>query len=585
MRPAGYVGNGRSSRRANHVRNGTRKRLRHRGGRRTIRIIPTLSATAASILLLSQPHPDVLHLASAADVAAASLDEELRPTAAETALPVEDVESDGEEFEPDLGGVEHKTATGERCHWGTAGCHAESPAAAGSAAAGAKPKKGAEGGGGDHKAGAFVPKKAAAPLRDQKRNDSDAATAAVHRQKNASTFKFDKESHDGTVHLPPDGFVLSAHVVTDPSDGLSYFVDTNAEDAQNLLVPFLECGAVGSATEHFTVKSGSFRHFPSGSDPSAWSTAGGGTGTGDDDATTTTAASASAEHSHYGNPQLVVALHPLEITVSGNGGESRTFDAGDVILMGDTMGRGHKMRAARRGKHINAAHPEENDLSVMVLNLPHHHHHHYHHSHATLSNNPKAATRFGAEEHLSVLGLRRPARARSPPASTASSSSSARAAPFRRRGGRADPCKLEHDPAYSTLGVQSPSPPRGAPAAVPFPPVLSALGLSSPRRIILAAAGVAFSSFLTYFVYRVAPPVLGLLGVLGLAAGGTAVIDGVAGFVLEEWSAWEDLRKARLEEDGEYEAGTERHGEPDDIVGSKEDMSSVHRTGEEDEIL
>lgn len=539
---------------------GERRRCRRRGRGRTTSRLPALAATAASVLLLSHPSSDHGRylVASAADVAAAAAapdERETRPTAAETALPVDDErgggsiaredgggaggEGGGVQYEPDLGGVEHKTATGERCHWGTAGCHAEAPSAAG-----AKAKTGTEGGGVDAKAGAFVPKPGRTQEQQKKKN---AADAVLQKQKNASTITIDPEGGaDGNIHRPPDGFVLSAHVVTDPNDGLSYFVDMNSEDTQNLLVPFLECGAVGSATERFSVKSGSFRHFPSGSDPTAWSTAGGGaggTGAGDDESTTT---SASGEHPH-GNPQLVVALHPLEITVSGNSGESRTFDAGDVVLMGDTLGRGHKMRAARGKRHHNSAHPEENDLSVIVLNLPHHpHHHSYHH---VAPSQPKPDAHFSAEEHLDVLGLRGP-RARTPPSSA--STKRGRGGPFRRE--RPNPCKLEHDPAYSTLGVQSPpSSPRGTLTAVPFPPVLAALGLSSPRRIVLTGVGLAASSFLTYFVYRVAPPVLGLLGVLGLAAGGTAVLDGMAGFVMEEWTAWEELRRANglEEEDGE----------------------------------
>ena len=46
------------------------------------------------------------------------------------------------------------------------------------------------------------------------------------------------------------------------------------------------------------------------------------------------------------SPRLMVALSSLMITVSRNNEESRKFNPGDVILMKDTLGKGHKMNAA-----------------------------------------------------------------------------------------------------------------------------------------------------------------------------------------------------------------------------------------------
>lgn len=178
---------------------------------------------------------------------------------------------------------------------------------------------------------------------------------------------------------PPEGFVLSARVVTNATDGLSYFVDLIREDAATkmraentfqedstvpkpenqsqpditlatetssaspspslsppFVLPFSECGAAGSATPHFFLQHSSFRHFPAGADPSTWTTVG-------------------------SQPQLIVALKPLEIQVSGNDQETRLFEPGDVILLEDTAGRGHKIRS-----------PTRDDLSILIIALPPH---------------------------------------------------------------------------------------------------------------------------------------------------------------------------------------------------------------------
>uniref|UniRef100_A0A7S2N0Q4 Uncharacterized protein n=1 Tax=Helicotheca tamesis TaxID=374047 RepID=A0A7S2N0Q4_9STRA len=200
-----------------------------------------------------------------------------------------------------------------------------------------------------------------------------------------------------SVHSPPEGFSLAARVLTDHDTGLSYFAPLSSPS--DLQIPFLECGAVGSTTEPIEIKHGTFRHFPSGADPSAFSTS--------------------------PHPQLVVALHPLQLTVSGHGEESRVFLPGDVILLEDTMGKGHKMRALSSAGSCAADSGlgEERDLSVFMLTLPHHHHHHHHHQHHS-----QQQEKAKISHHLSVFGL---------------------TSKQKNKDARPKPCDNEYDPAYS----------------------------------------------------------------------------------------------------------------------------------------
>ena len=359
----------------------------------------------------------------------------------------------------------------------------------------------------------------AASLKNASSSSSFPASAITSESSPSKAFDPPDDGGGGDVlHRPPEGFHLSAHVVTDPSDGLSYFVDTGDIEGQqgtsdrDLLVPFLWCGAVGSTTERFRVKSGYFRHFPAGSSPSSWTTTAGD------------------------RPELVVALHPLEVIVSGNGEEARMFVSGDVILLQDTTGRGHKMRAARgekrpggevvapsRGKSAAAA--EERDLSVFVMTLPNYRHGHRRSPEPPPHDKNPAIRSQGTAGHLSILGLRR--------ASQVTDGG-------RGGWGRPHPCTVEHDPAYSTLGLKATREQLLSSAAQSnnplIPPLLSALGLESPRRIVLFATGLAVSSFVTYFAYRVAPPVLGLLGIASAVAGGTIAVDAALGEMMAAWA-------------------------------------------------
>ena len=152
-------------------------------------------------------------------------------------------------------------------------------------------------------------------------------------------------------YSPPERFEISAHVVS--YQGLSYFSNTlfNADDSSKQTerdIPFFECGTVGSTTKEIPLKHATFRHFPRSAHPESWS--------------------------KTRRPMYVVALHDLELTVSGSvqtmdtnvhqnstsdksEGEVRIFSKGSVILLDDINSKGHKMQSA--GEH--------EDLSVLML--------------------------------------------------------------------------------------------------------------------------------------------------------------------------------------------------------------------------
>eukprot|EP00978_Attheya_sp_CCMP212_P009993 scaffold23954_cov54-Attheya_sp.AAC.1 len=187
-------------------------------------------------------------------------------------------------------------------------------------------------------------------------------------------------------HGPPEGFTLTAKIFTDPEDGHSYFAlpESNEED---FIIPYLECGAVGSTSWPIPVRSGAFRHFPVGAKPSLWSNDSGNGHVTD-----------SKPHSTL-SPQLIVVLHnAIEITVSGNSEERRIFEPGSVILSLDTVGRGHKLRAATHSTDDPKQHQQQQlqhmgDLNVLILTLPHHYH------------PPPSSSRRSVDLHLSLFGL------------------------------------------------------------------------------------------------------------------------------------------------------------------------------------
>ncbi|KAL9180653.1 hypothetical protein ACHAXT_011106 [Thalassiosira profunda] len=88
---------------------------------------------------------------------------------------------------------------------------------------------------------------------------------------NTSTF--------GSGHNPPQGFKLAGRIVTSPSDGLSYFLDSPQVDPEDSAIPYayLECGpTIESTTEPFSLTDMVLRHFPAAASVEHWANLGGG---------------------------------------------------------------------------------------------------------------------------------------------------------------------------------------------------------------------------------------------------------------------------------------------------------------------
>jgi len=181
------------------------------------------------------------------------------------------------------------------------------------------------------------------------------------------------------AHTAPLGFKLDGRVVTSPSDGLSYFLDA-PKDNVGMTIPYsyLECGpTIESSTEAFSTLDMVLRHLPaSAQSVSHWANLGGGitiesslddVEEGVDDITRYIDTDGDVEP----RPILVVALSRIEITVSGNSEESRVYQPGSVILMEDTMGKGHKIRAAPAVNDSAAESSNAQDMSLLMVTLPH----------------------------------------------------------------------------------------------------------------------------------------------------------------------------------------------------------------------
>uniref|UniRef100_A0A7S4SBC6 Transmembrane protein n=2 Tax=Ditylum brightwellii TaxID=49249 RepID=A0A7S4SBC6_9STRA len=321
--------------------------------------------------------------------------------------------------------------------------------------------------------------------RESPTNENRSATYKSEQQmadtigsviKKAAAMSSDAES----VHAPPEGFTLAARVLTDHDTGLSYFAPLSSPS--DLQIPFLECGAVGSTTEPIEIKHGTFRHFPSGADPSSFTT---------------------SPHA-----QLVVALHPLELTVSGNKQESRVFQPGDVILLEDTMGKGHKMRALSSGEE-KGQYGEERDLSVFMLTLPHHHHHHHEKGNSNIIAN-----------HMSVFGL----------------------------GGHPKPCENELDPAYTTL-LPKRSDRNGG--------IINPFRRENIHKVLFGGIGASLSSVAVVKLFKVVPMLMSVgFGTACLVGGGTCAIVWGGEALMDEYSM-------RCEEK-RYRMNTEHLGDDDD---------------------
>jgi len=414
---------------------------------------------------------------------------------------------------------------------------------------------------------------------------------------------------------PPEGFRLAARVVTSPLDGLSYFLDadggagegdgkgrpTTLAEHHASVIPYayVECGsAIESTTEAFALTDVKVQHLPAGAGAGHFvNLSGGVTHTdgppGEDDGETTSRRRSLGGWDGDGRPQLLVALTPIELTLSGNGEESRTFGRGDVVLLEDVAGMGHRMRSGEGGT----------DMMAMLVRLPHEVH------------LPVDLAADGDEETEAEDGLP----GDFDPAWVLARGS-ARSALFgfgpgnpprgRRRGKKegdglaADarrPCPLDYDSAHATLfepddvvtsrrrggrrrnGATFPwtDADGGRDAFVePYhpPPGHSTHGLSgylpsvlpsilpSLRQIFLAGVGYTLSSCFVYILGRVwfGPPVLALLGGAfvvsgGIVAGVVAAKWGYREYLMdweEEWMWRREVRRSRMrvtEEVGEEE--------------------------------
>ncbi|KAL7432368.1 hypothetical protein ACHAXH_001743 [Discostella pseudostelligera] len=231
------------------------------------------------------------------------------------------------------------------------------------------------------------------------RGSGSGSSSSLNRRKsvsnnNAPVWKSDDDSnkfhqyHTGSsVQNPPQGFKLAGRIVTSPSDGLAYFLDSphvpssedndNISDDSMMTIPYvyLECGpTIESTTEAFPLMDMVLRHFPASASMGHWNNLGGGVTLENDEEDGGDGASSYIDTNgkNEGQPKLLIALSPIEITVSGNDEESRLFNPGDVILMEDTLGKGHKMNAApvELDDEANDSHRGQ-DMIVLMVSLPH----------------------------------------------------------------------------------------------------------------------------------------------------------------------------------------------------------------------
>ena len=230
------------------------------------------------------------------------------------------------------------------------------------------------------KSSTFIPASTStAPLR---------ASSSSHNHTSKQYYSTSSSSVSGTAAaIAAKGMVLSAHIITSTEDGLSYFVSpplpslndnnnpeeynkyyeclptiipydrdhyndcsSNIQNGQNANKALLHNTIIASTTElllgmetHIR-----FRHFPAVVETS-WGML------RDEEAL----------------PQLVICLHPLEVIVSGNGEETRVFQAGDVLLFEDYLGKGHKLRSPKALENSSFDFDDQT-ISVLTVAIPSH---------------------------------------------------------------------------------------------------------------------------------------------------------------------------------------------------------------------
>jgi hypothetical protein len=146
-----------------------------------------------------------------------------------------------------------------------------------------------------------------------------------------------------TIHQDPfsTGFQITTRVYTDAHDKKAHFDHSFTE---TVVLPYWECGVTGSTTVPIPMQHVQVRHLLGGAKPSSFSKGGG-------------------EDSFGPQPQLVVALTPLEIVL--NSGQQQIFHPGDVILLENVIAGGHKLQGVEKSPN----------MICMLLTLPNAYHH------------------------------------------------------------------------------------------------------------------------------------------------------------------------------------------------------------------
>ena len=430
--------------------------------------------------------------------------------------------------------------------------------------------------------------------RITRKNDSSSSTNRRKIESNTSPAwtsdvdnNFDHNLGRSSIQKPPPGFKLSARIVTSPSDGLSYFLDFpqsssddddddgNADESM-MTIPYvyLECGpTIESTTEAFPLTDMVLRHFPASASMGHWVNLGGGITLERIDDEQEGVNNGSSTYigtidEHEGQPKLLIALSPIEITVSGNDEESRIFKPGDVILMEDTLGKGHKMNAAPWSRDDNDGPPRGQDMIVLMASLPHM-------VHFPIYDWLEESSDATQQEHHDIMKESQPSVVEnellSTPAPAANKDEHALSgfAPKnlhhnhqRRRkndssssSGTKKPCPLEYDSAYSSLfmpthhyhhqyrrswrtrklntrggHVQGKGSAFDSMKYLP-PPGFSTYGqeslmmeyLPSLRRTMLVGLGLSLTSSVVYCAQLLYPPLLALWGGITVIFGGVLV--------------------------------------------------------------
>ena len=417
------------------------------------------------------------------------------------------------------------------------------------------------------------------------------------------------KSSSAAAHEPPSHFHISAHIQTNLHDGISYFLPRDTLKEKSFAhIPFLECGAIGSTTATVPLLSGAFRHVPkkSGVDDDEMKRdtleyleesigvsissldEEGEDGQSNHDVNKLFADTKEDTPTSYDEdkekeprrpspPTYVVALSPLEISVGGNGRETRQFDAGDVIFFEDTWigiwddvdtmidesedleedeGR---LQEGRKGYTLRATSESKTDLNVISLTIPPSLHRQW--KRKCLNKQKQQQKRLdgenkeqGLDAETSILKsqneIKKSSRWKLP-------------SPWRTLGKKAQvdglpkPCSLESDPAFAHLAVSVPTT-LSQHFSQHFTSLLQQLPLSTSssshheydlimpiltQTFAAVIGGVAAFGGVMHFLRVVHPAVAIGFGAACLIGFGTWGIVWLGEELLDEWEMWKERRQ------------------------------------------